>query len=281
REKEIAEIEKKNAEISQSNEVVSRAFKAGNDALFASPPRLDEAITSYREGLAARPEEVALLTNLAEALRQRADGRFNSAVKAADADARAQGMEAAKKDWAEGTELATKAVTLVKAVTPGAENVNAAGYEQNKKAAISVRALLLRRVATKVDPSKATDALAANQDYLAAEADAAKKARIKADTLQMLFDAGATDLTLAEAQKVLAEDPDNADANRIYGLALFASGDKAKFQEAANYLQRYVDKAPDTDPLKQSAKESLDYLKTAENVKPEKAPARPARGRRP
>jgi hypothetical protein len=281
REKEIAEIEKKNAEISQSNEAVSRAFKAGNDALFASPPRLDEAITSYREGLAARPEEVALLTNLAEALRQRADGRFNSAVKAADADARAQGMEAAKKDWAEGTELATKAVTLVKAVTPGAENVNAAGYEQNKKAAISVRALLLRRVATKVDPSKATDALAANQDYLAAEADAAKKARIKADTLQMLFDAGATDLTLAEAQKVLAEDPDNADANRIYGLALFASGDKAKFQEAANYLQRYVDKAPDTDPLKQSAKESLDYLKTAENVKPEKAPARPARGRRP
>lgn len=281
REKEIAEVEKKNAEITQSNEVVGRAFKAGNDALFANPPRLDDAITSYREGLAARPDEVALLTNLSEALRQRADSRFNSAVKAADADSRAQGMEAAKKDWVEGTELATKAVTLVKAVTPGAENVNAAGYEQNKKAAISVRALLLRRVASKVDPSRAAEALAANQEYLAAEADAVKKAKIKGDTLQMLFDAGANDLTIAEAQKVLAEDPDNADANRIYGLALFSTGDKAKFQEAANYLQRYVDKAPDTDPLKQSAKESLDYLKTAENVKPEKAPARPARGRRP
>ncbi|HEX8336142.1 MAG TPA: carboxypeptidase regulatory-like domain-containing protein [Pyrinomonadaceae bacterium] len=281
REKEIAEIEKKNAEITSSNEAVGRAFKAGNDALFANPPRLDEAITSYREGLAARPEEVALLTNLAEALRQRADSRFNAAVKAADADTRTQGMEAAKKDWVEGSELAAKAVTLVKAVTPGAENVNAAGYEQNKKAAISVRALLLRRVASKVDQSKAADALAANQEFLAAETDAVKKARIRADTLQMLFDAGANDLTLAEAQKVLAEDPDNPDANRIYGLALFSTGDKAKFQEAANYLQRYVDKAPDTDPLKQSAKESLDYLKTAENVKPEKAPARPARGRRP
>jgi hypothetical protein len=279
REKEIADIEKKNAEITSSNEMVTRAFKAGNDALFASPPRLDEAVTSYREGLAARPEEVALLTNLAEALRQRADSRFNAAVKTTDADARTQGIDAAKKDWAEATELATKAVTLVKASTPAGENVNAAGYEQNKKAAISVRALLLRRVATKVDPSKAADALAANQEFLAVETDPAKKARIKADTLQMVFDAGATDLAIAEAQKVLAEEPDNADANRIYGLALFSTGDKAKFQEAANYLQRYVDKAPDTDPLKQSAKESLDYLKTAENVKPEKAPARPARRR--
>jgi hypothetical protein len=159
--------------------------------------------------------------------------------------------------------------------------VNAASYEQNKKAAISVRALLLRRVASKVDQSKAPDALAANQEYLEIEPDAAKKARIRAETLQALFDAGAIDLTTAEAQKVLAEEPDNPDANRILGLALFATGDKAKFQEAANYLQRYVDKAPDTDSLKQSAKEALDYLKTAENVKPEKAPARPARGRRP
>ncbi|MDT5293434.1 MAG: hypothetical protein QOJ76_314, partial [Acidobacteriota bacterium] len=45
--------------------------------------------------------------------------------------------------------------------------------------------------------------------------------------------------------------------------------------------QHYVDKAPDTDPLKQSAKESLDYLKTAENVKPEKTNGRPAGRRRP
>ena len=97
----------------------------------------------------------------------------------------------------------------------------------------------------------------------------------------MLFDAGATDLAVAEAQKVLAENPDDIDANRIMGLALFASGDKAKFQQAANYLQHYVDKAPDTDPLKASAKESLEYLKTAENVKPEKTqPARGTSGRK-
>ena len=280
REKEIAEIEKKNSEITQSNEVVNRAFKAGNDALFASPPRLDEAITNYREGLAARPEEVALLTNLAEALRQRADSRFNAAVKEATPEAKLQGMDAAKKDWAEGAELAAKAVTLVKAANPAGATVNAAGYEQNKKAAISVRALLLRRVVAKVDPTKAPDAIAANQEYYDMEADAAKKAKIKSETMQALFDGGSTDLAIAEAQKALAENPDNPDANRILGLALFATGDKAKFQEAANYLQRYVDKAPDTDPLKASTREALEYLKSAENIKTEKTPtSRPGRRR--
>ncbi|HEX8190602.1 MAG TPA: carboxypeptidase regulatory-like domain-containing protein [Pyrinomonadaceae bacterium] len=281
REKEIAEIEKKNAEITQSNEVVARVFKAGNDALFASPPRLDEAIGHYREGLAARPEEVALLTNLAEALRQRADTRYNAAVKETNAEAKVAAQNEAKKDWTEGAELAAKAATLVKTATSAGAGAapNATAQEQNKKAAISVRALLLRRVVAKVDPSKAADAVAANQEYLEMETDPAKKAKIRSETLQALFDGGSVDLAIAEAQKILTEDPDSPDANRILGLALFSTGDKAKFQEAANYLQRYVDKAPDTDPLKQSAKESLDYLKTAENVKPEKAPARSGRRR--
>lgn len=281
REKEIAEIEKKNAEITKSNEVVGRVFKAGNDALFANPPRLDEAISNYREGLAARPDEVALLTNLAEALRQRADTRFNASVKEANAEAKVAAQNDAKKDWAESAELASKAVTLVKAATPSGPNVNATAYEQNKRAAYSVRALALRRVVAKVDPTKAADAVAASQEYMEMETDPAKKAKIRSETLQALFDGGAVEQATAEAQKVLAEDPDNPDANRVLGLALFATGDKAKFQEAANYLQHYVDKAPDTDPLKQSAKESLDYLKTAENVKPEKAPARPSGRRRP
>ena len=284
REKEVAEIEKKNAEITNSNEVVARVFKAGNDALFASPPRLDDAITNYREGVAVRPEEVALLTNLSEALRRRGVERFNNALKSTDNDAKTQGIEAAKKDWTEAADFSAKAVTLVKGATPDAANVNAASFEQNKKAAISTRALVMKLVASRVNPGDATQAQAAwdaYQEYIAVEADAAKKAGLKGEALQMVFDSGATDLAVTQARAVLAEDPENVAANRILGLALFASGDKAKFQEAANYLQRYVDKAPDTDPLKQSAKESLDYLKTAENVKPQAAPARPGRGRRP
>ena len=274
--KKVAEVTKKNEEITKTNEVISNAFKTGNEALNAN--RLDEAITQYQTGLAARADEPALLANLSEALRRRGVNRYNEALRNADADAKTRGMEEAKKDWKDAADASQKALAVV--TSPSTDPQQQAIYAQNKLAAISTRALVMRLVATKVDPTQAQAAWDAYQELIAAETDAAKKARYKGEALQTLFDAGATDLAVTQARAVLTEDPENVDANRILGLALFASGDKAKFQEAANYLQRYVDKAPDTDPLKASAKESLDYLKTAENVKPERTtPSRPARRR--
>ena len=85
----------------------------------------------------------------------------------------------------------------------------------------------------------------------------------------MLFDAGATDKAIAEYQKILAEHPDNTDAMLGAGPALFGTGDANKYQEAANYLQQFVDKAPDTHALKTDAKAVLDELKR-QNVKPQK-----------
>ena len=129
-----------------------------------------------------------------------------------------------------------------------------------------------------MDQSKAPEALAAYQEYMDSETDPAKKAKIKGEALQTVFDAGTNDLAIAEAQKVIAAEPDNPDANRILGLALYSSGDKTKYQEAANYLQHYVDKAPDSDPLKESTKAALDYLKTSENIKTQ--PTRSTGGRK-
>jgi hypothetical protein len=278
-ERKNAEIMKKNEEISKSNEAVANSFKAGNEALNAN--RLDEAITQYQAGISARPDEPALLTNLSEALRRRGVNRYNEALKNADKDAQAQGVTAAKKDWSDAADASKKALDLLNgASASGSDPQQAQGSAQNKLAALSTRALAMRLVATKVDQSQGQAAWDAYQAYIATETDAAKKAKMKGEALQTLFDAGAVDMAVTQARAAIAEDPDNIDANRILGLALFASGDKAKFQEAANYLQHYVDKAPDTDPLKASAKESLDYLRTAENVKPEKtSPARPARRR--
>lgn len=276
-ERKNAEIVKKNEEITKTNETISSTFKAGNDALNAG--RLDEAITQYQTGLAARADEPALLTNLSEALRRRGVNRYNDALKNADKDAQAQGITAAKKDWSDAADAAKKALDIINnagAADPQQQQV----YAQNRVAALSTRALAMRLVATKVDQSQGQAAWDAYQEYIGVEADAAKKAKLKGEALQTLFDAGAIDQAVTQARAVVTEEPDNVDANRILGLALFASGDKAKFQEAANFLQRYVDKAPDTDPLKASARESLEYLKTAENVRPERtSPARPARRR--
>ena len=275
--RKVKEVEDKNRKIEEGNAVISRTFKAGNDALQAN--RLDEAIASYQEGLAARADEPALLTNLSEALRRRGVNRFNEALKSTDNDAKTRGLDEAKKDWSAAAEASQKALQII--ATGGGDPQQATIYAQNKIAALSTRALAMRLVATKVDQSQAQAAWDAYQEYIAVETDPAKKAKFKGEALQTVFDAGNVDLAVSQARAVLVGDPENVDANRILGLALFATGDKAKFQEAANFLQRYVDKAPDDDPLKQSAKESLEYLKTAENVKPEKAPARPTRGRRP
>lgn len=280
-ERKSREIEEKNKKITEGNEIISRTFKAGNDALTAG--KYDEAITHYNEGIAARADEPGLLTNLSEALRRRGVERYNAALKVADSDAKTQGIEAAKKDWSEAATHSQRALEVIKTGTSAGSGVDPQQqqiYAQNRLNALAIRAQALRLVATKIDQTQAQTAWDAYQEYLAAETDPAKKARNKAEALQTLFDAGAVDLATAQARALLVEDPENIDANRILGLALFATGDKAKFQEAANFLQRYVDKAPDTDPLKQSTKESLDYLKTAENVKPERsAPARPARRR--
>jgi hypothetical protein len=275
--KKVAEVEEKNKSIEAGNAVIARTFKAGNEALNAN--HLDEAITSYQEGLAARADEPALLTNLSEALRRRGVNRYNDALKNPDSGAKTQGLDAAKKDWTDAAEFSKKAIQIINggAADPQQQQI----YAQNKAIAISTHALAMRLVATKVDQTQAQAAWEAYQEYITNEADPAKKAKLKAEALQTLFDAGAVDKAVEQSRAVLTSDPDDIDANRILGLALFATGDKAKFQEAANYLQHYVDKAPDTDPLKQSAKESLDYLKTAENVKPESTTPRPAGSRRP
>jgi hypothetical protein len=46
-------------------------------------------------------------------------------------------------------------------------------------------------------------------------------------------------------------------------------GDASKYQEAANYLQKFVDNAPDTNPYKKDAKDVIEALKQ-QNVKPQK-----------
>ena len=198
REREIAEITKKNEEITKSNEAVKNAFEGGNAALKAN--NVDEAIAQYQQGLAARPDEPALLTNLSEALRRRGVNRYNAALKASPPDT--AGMEAAKKDWTEAAAASQKAFQLLSAAP--ADPAAAAGQNQNRLAAISTRALAMKLVASKVDPTQAQAAWDAYQEYVNIEADPAKKAKLKGEALQTVFDAGAMDLAVTQARAVLA-----------------------------------------------------------------------------
>ncbi len=288
--KKNAEIEASNKKITEANETVGRTFKAGNDAVAAAKlaskekkpeeaiQKYTEAVTQYDQGLAADPDQPALLTNKAMALQARGVERYNAAVKSADDAGKSAGIQAAKEDFKGAAEAAGKAATMVKAQPAPTEAAEVQRYNNNKRAALVTYAESMRLYVTKGDPTQADAGLAAYKDYIAVETDPALKAKAQLDMAQMLLDAGASDKALAEFKSILATSPDNPEANLGAGLALYATGEKTKFQEAANYLQKFVDVAPDTNPLKAGAKEVLVELKNSENVVPEKT-TRPPRKR--
>ena len=288
-----AEILKKNAEIAvsnekvkASNEIVGRSFKAGNDALRAK--NYDEAIARFDEGIQADPDHPgvpALLTNKTMALSARAVDKYNAAVKSPDDAQKNAGIEAARKDWTAASQSGAKAVAMLRAMSAPTDAAEANNAKLNLYFALLARADATRLFVTKVDPSQADLGVTAYQEYIAAETDPVKKAKAEHDLAQMLFDANNFDRALAEYQKILEGNPDDLDALLKAGLALFNIGavntDKTKYQEAANYLARFVEKAPDTNSDKADAKAVLDALKDQENVKPEKTAPAVRRTRRP
>ncbi|HKP80793.1 MAG TPA: hypothetical protein VJT69_02185 [Pyrinomonadaceae bacterium] len=290
--KKNAEIEASNKKITEANEVIGRTFKAGNEALNAASTasraknseeaiqKYTAAVTAYDEGLAADPEQPAILTNKAVALKGRGVERFNATItsKTLDDAGKTAGLAAAKEDFKAAAETASKAVTLIKAQPAPAEQAEVQRYTANKYAAMLTQAESMRLYVSKADGTKADEGVAAFKDYIAVETDAAKKAKAQLDMAQMLLDAGAADKALTEFKAILATAPDNPEANLGAGLAVYATGDKAKFQEAANYLQRFVEVAPDSNPMKDDAKAILAALKESENVTPEKT-GRPSRKR--
>ncbi|HEY0007033.1 MAG TPA: carboxypeptidase regulatory-like domain-containing protein [Pyrinomonadaceae bacterium] len=263
-----AEIEAKNKKILESNEVIGRTFKAGNEALKLK--NYDEAIKQYDLGLAADAEQPALLTNKSVALRARAVVRYNAAITSADDAAKTSGIEAAKQDFRAAADAATKATQLLKAQPAPTDPAEQQRLTANKYAAYSARAEAMRLFVTKVDATQAEAGLEAFRDYISVETDAANKSKAQLDAAQMLLDAGSADMAFTEFQKVLAQSPDDPDANLGAGLALFSTGDKAKYQQAANFLQRFVDTAPETHKFKADAKAILTELKNTEKVVPQK-----------
>jgi len=303
------ELEKKNAEIAASNKkaedtnkIVGETFKAGNTALMAGNEAdkannkeqaiklYGDALQQYDTGLAADPEQPALLTNKAAALKARGVDKYNIAVLSKDDAAKASGIEASKADFKAAADAANKAWDLLKKETAAVDPMEQKRQSANKYAAAVVRAEAMRLFVTKGDPTQIDAGIAAFQDYIAVETDAAKKTKAQLDLAQMLFDVNAYEKAKLEYEKILAERPDDPDALSNMGLILFNFGAakeqegkkdeaKAMYQLAANYLGQFVEKAPDTHKFKADAKAVLAELKNQQNVQAEKPSTRPPRRR--
>src|SRR4030095_2854106 len=221
----LEELKKKNAEIEQANAVINRTCKAGNEALNAANvasragnrdqavQKYSDAVTAYDEGLGADPDQPAILTNKAAALKGRGVERYNGAIKSTDDAGKTAALEQAKGDFKAAAEASSKAATLIKAQTAPSDPTDVQRYNSNKYAAFLTNAESMRLFVTKVDGTQAEAGLTAFRDYIAVETDPAKKSKAQLDAAQMLLDAGAADKALAEFQAILATQPDSPEAN--------------------------------------------------------------------
>ena len=243
------------------NEIVDRAFRAGNDAFRAK--RYDDALKYYDEAIAVIPDQPALWTNKSIALRLRGIDNYNSAVKSSDEQTKRARMEAARNDFRAASDAAAKAVESVKIQPLPTEQVALRMYNDNKIFALVARAEAMRLLVSLVDASRADEGLAAFQEYVNAETDSEKRIKAQLDAARMLLDANVLDKAIEKYRRILAIDSENIDAMLGLGLALYRTGNKSEMQEAASYLQRFVENVPDTHPLKPLAVETLEKLKSS------------------
>lgn len=262
------EYEKKlseNKKIEDTNNIVKKALEDGNAAF--NKKDYVTAITAYGSGIDADPTHPGapvLLTNKALALVNRGVDHYNNFVR----NKVAESKDLAYADFRQAAADSSKAVEMLKTATPPTDPSGAANYKQNVLLALSARAESMYFFVTKLDQSKGEDGYTAFQEYLAAEIDPVKKSKAQVRMCNMLLEAGVSDKALTEFKKLIEEDPNNYAAYRGAGIALFQTQLKENYQEAANYLQLYVDKSPDSTD-KDEVKGILDYLKS-EGVKAQK-----------
>ena len=287
--KQVAEVTGKNEKIKKATDVVNASLKEGGAAYEAK--NYDLAITKFDEGFNADPtfEGTApvMLNNKSLALMSRATETYNKSVKADEASRPAL-REAAKKDFAEVVIASDKALELLKTAPAATEPAVQKGYEANKFLALTNRKNAYRLMSqTGVDREKGKVALVAFQEYMAVETDPAKKAKAQLDLASTLQDSNEFELAIIEFQKILETDPNNVDALVGIGLSMVNVGyinldtdavkGKAQLQEAANYLQKFVDIAPDTHKFKKDAADTIASLKEQQKVAPQKIKSTPGK----
>ena len=225
----------------------------------------DEAIRAIAGGL---PD---VINNMSSSLIKRAGINYNAKK---DSD-RAGAIESLKEDTQRAVEASDKVLEMIKTATPKDEKQKS-DFERQRIIALRNRKdayYLLAKFGG--ERTKSKEATAAFEEYFAIETVPADKLKARFDFADILIDMQQDDRALAEYEKILAESPDNPDALAKAGFALVNIGyinneNKEKFQLAANYLQRFIDLAPETHKDKQAAKDTIDLLKKTYKITPQK-----------
>ena len=274
------EIRKKNEQIladneriKKSNETINTSQKDGFKAF--QEKNFDLAITIFEQGYNAAPTFPAsapvFLNNLAASYIERIRANYKN-IKP---ETKASIMESIKSDSQKAVESSEKSLAVLKTATPKDEKQRLEFESRKFDALRNRKEAYYLMVRTGADRTKGKEAVVAFQEYLAVETDAAEKMKAQFVLAEILLDIQEADQAFAEYEKILAVDSSNVDALAGAGFSLVSvaynnNEDKAKFQMAANYLQKFFDLAPATHPRKADAKLALDTIKKDYKISPQK-----------
>jgi tetratricopeptide (TPR) repeat protein len=287
-EKEKQTVESSNKDIQKKNEIASRTAKEGADAF--NTKQYDIAVAKYDEGIEAVPDFAGitpvLLNGKMASHRMRAFNLYVEGARNSDVTARLAKYEAAKKEYAEALKAYDRARTVLKnapATTDANEIKGRTGV--TKDLLINVMEVHRLMAVSGVETSKTAEAQAVWDEYLTAEADPLKKPKALKNLGDIYRGAGELEKAIAVYKQVLEIEPENQEVMAMIGLSLVGLGgsvdppNKEQLQEGLNYMEKYAntvqvlptDSQFDKD-FKQSVKDTVEYLKNEQKLKPQTPP---------
>jgi tetratricopeptide (TPR) repeat protein len=270
------EIEDRNAKALKANEVVNRTIKEGNAAFEAKD--YDTAIAKFTEGFEVDPTFVGsapvMLNNRATATRARAVDLYNKNAKNTDINAKVEAFTKVRASFLEAVTLYDKSLTMIR--NASAADKADPNIETFRKDAINGAYETIRLSVLTEQVGEGVPVMAATimSDYIALQADVAKKNEGKLLMADLYRVANESEKAIEAYKAILETSPDNVDALAGAGLSLvnlgYINGDKTKLQEGANLLQKFASLAPDTHKYKPDAVGLIETLKKEQNVTPQK-----------
>jgi tetratricopeptide (TPR) repeat protein len=250
----MAKAQAENEKAKADFENMKKSFEEGR--ALASNKDYAGAITKFKEAVTFDPDQHVIHANLALALYNRGATQLNAGQR-----------DAAKQDFVDSAASMGKGLTIVEPLL--ADPAKGAEAKKNKASYLKIRADANSVLGKRFNDQAAAEAAVADYNLAATLTDLPEEKKSFAlKGASTLFESNLPEKAVAAYQEILKSDADNTEALYNMGLAYASLG---KFQEAANTLQLFVDKAPDTDQRKAEAKAVIKDLIVGNNLEPPKS----------
>ena len=258
-----------NEKAKSEHEAMKKLFDSGVAKANAKPADYAGAIADFNEAAKLDAEQYAIWANLALALYNRGVTNINESIKG-DLSKR----DAAKQDFTDAANATDKALALVEKDL--ADPAKAADAKKRKATTLKIRADARSLLAMRLGQMEMADAAFKDYSEAASLTDVpAEKISYQLKGANTYREVGKNEEAIAAYKAIIEADPENIEA--YYNLGLAYSATEKTWQDSANMLQKFIDKAPATDSRVAEAKVVIGELLKGNNIQPPKSePAKKA-----